>query len=131
MAKQKTILIVDDSTYQRTKAKNLLLENGFNVVEADDGIEGVHLYRSVLPDLVLMDINMPIMEGTDALRYIRKMDSNAIVIMFSTLDDEKTVMEAIKAGALDYIVKPLNPPLMLETINKFLDRAALKARAKK
>jgi two-component system, chemotaxis family, chemotaxis protein CheY len=121
MAKQKKILIVDDSVYQRTKAKNFLQENGFKVFEAEDGVEGIQTFRTVMPDLVLMDINMPLMEGTEALVYIKKIDPEAIVIMFSTLDDEKTIMKAIKAGAKDYIVKPLRKDLMLKTVNSFLN----------
>ncbi|MFA6450465.1 MAG: response regulator [bacterium] len=124
MPKQKKILIVDDSTYQRSKAKNFLQEKGFRIFEAEDGIEGVYLYRKVQPDLVLMDINMPVMEGPEALRYIKKIDPNAVVIMFSTLDDEKTIMGAIKAGAKDYIVKPLKEDLMIKTINKFINNTA-------
>jgi two-component system, chemotaxis family, chemotaxis protein CheY len=125
MVKQKKILIVDDSVYQRSKAKTFLQENGFKVFEAEDGLEGVHLYRKILPDLVLMDINMPLMEGTEALVFIKKIDPDAIVIMFSTLDDEKIIMKAIKDGAKDYIVKPLKKDLMLKTINKFLDTAEI------
>jgi len=124
MPKQKKILIVDDSKYQRTRAKKIMEENGFKVIEAEDGLEGACLFRKTGPDLVIMDINMPVMEGIDALRCIRKIDPNAIVIMFSTLDDEKTIMEAIKAGAKDYIVKPLKPDLMIDTVKKFLNISA-------
>ncbi|MFH1540070.1 MAG: response regulator [bacterium] len=121
MTKKKKILVVDDSPYQRFRAKKFLRDNGFKVFEAEDGIDAVQLYRKVSPDLVIMDINMPIMEGIDAVRYIRKVNSNATVIMFSAIDDEKTVLEAIKAGARDYIVKPLDPELMLKTVNKYLE----------
>ena len=120
MAKKKTILLVDDSYYQRFKAKKLLMDNGYRVLEAEDGIDAVQLYRKVTPDLVVMDINMPIMEGIDAVRYIKKIDRDATVIMFSALDDEKTVLEAIKTGARDYIVKPLDEELMLKTVRKHL-----------
>lgn len=116
----KKILIVDDSSYYRAKSKKMLDEAGFNVIIAEDGLEGAWLFRQEKPDLVLMDINMPIMEGIDSLEYIKKIDHNAVVIMFSTLDDEKTIAQAIKAGAKDYIVKPMVPEKMLETIKKFL-----------
>ena len=115
------ILVVDDSEYQRSRACKLLKENGFEIIEAHDGLEGVWLFRQEQPDLVIMDINMPIMEGIDAVRYIRQIDRRALVIMFSTLDDEKTLLSAIKAGAADYIVKPLQPELMMNTINKLLE----------
>ena len=124
MAKKPRILIVDDSQYQRSRAKKLLEESGFSVIEALDGIEGVCTFRKEAPDLVIMDINMPYMEGIEALEYIKKLDENAIVIMFTTLDDEKTIMKAIKAGAKDYIVKPLDPERMIATIRRFLGLAA-------
>lgn len=120
MKKKIKILIVDDSSYQRQGLKKLLDENGFQVFEAEDAIDGIQLFRKIKPDLVVMDVNMPIMEGTDAVRYIKKIDRDALVVMFSTLDDEKSVMDAIRAGARDFITKPLDAKLMLDTIERLL-----------
>lgn len=117
---KKKILIVDDSSYYRSKSKKLLDTAGYKVIMAEDGLEGAWLYKHEKPDLVLMDINMPIMEGIESLEYIKKIDHNAVVIMFSTLDDEKTIAQAIKAGAKDYIVKTMVTEKVLETIRKFL-----------
>jgi len=122
MTKRKKILIVDDSNYQRQGLKKLLDDNGYQVFEAEDAIDGIQLFRKIMPDLVIMDINMPIMEGTDAVRYIKKIDHDALVIMFSTLDDEKSVMEAIKAGARDFITKPLKDKLMLDTVDRLINK---------
>ena len=121
MAKRKKILIVDDSVYQRQGLKKLLDENGYQVFEAEDAIDGIQLFRKIKPDVVVMDINMPVMEGTDAVRYIKKIDHDAVVVMFSTLDDEKSVMEAIKAGARDFITKPLQNKLMLDTLDRLIN----------
>lgn len=120
MKQKEKILIVDDSLYHRSELKKLLLENGYKVFEAADAIDGIQVMRKARPDLVIMDINMPIMEGVDAVKYMKKIDRNALIVMFSSLDDEKTVMEAIKAGARDYVTKPLDKVKMLETVERLL-----------
>jgi len=114
------ILVIDDSNYQRNKLRKLLENNGYEVILAEDGVDGVYTFKKDSPDLVIMDINMPYMEGLEALVFIKRIDRNAIVIMFSTLDDEKVIMNAVKAGARDYVVKPLDERNMLETIGKYL-----------
>jgi two-component system, chemotaxis family, chemotaxis protein CheY len=121
MAISGKILIVDDSEYQRHRAKKLLADNGYIVYEADDGIDAVQFYRKLLPDLVIMDINMKVMEGIDAIRYIKKIDPKAMIVILSALEDERTVMQAIKAGAREYMVKPLKPELFLDTVEKILN----------
>ena len=120
MKHKEKILIVDDSLYHRSELKKLLLENGYKVFESSDAIDGIQMMRKIHPDLVIMDINMPIMEGVDAVKYMKKVDRNALVIMFSSLDDEKSVMEAIKAGARDYVTKPLDKVKMLEAVERLL-----------
>lgn len=120
--KKQRILIIDDSNYQRRKTKKLLKDNGYSVHEAVDGLEGLCEFRKKGADLVLLDINMPIMEGLDVLDYIFKIDSSAKVIMFSTLDEKKIIMESIKKGAADYLVKPSPSDVVLATIKKHLER---------
>lgn len=120
MKHKEKILVVDDSLYHRSELKKLLLENGYKVFEAADAIDGIQMMRKIHPDLVVMDINMPVMEGSEAVKYMMKIDRGAVIVMFSSLDDEKTVMESIKAGAKDYIAKPLDKAKMLETVERLL-----------
>ena len=120
MKQKGKILVVDDSLYHRQELKKLLTENGYNVFDACDAIDGLQMMRKIKPDLVIMDINMPVMEGTEAVKYMKKIDRDAVIIMFSSLDDEKTVMEAIKAGARDYITKPLDKKKMIETVERLM-----------
>jgi two-component system, chemotaxis family, chemotaxis protein CheY len=120
MAISRKILVVDDSTYQRSRAKNLLASNDYIVLEAEDGIDAVQIYRKTLPDLVIMDINMAVMDGIEAIRYIKKINSAALIIVLSALGDEKSVVQAIRAGAREYMVKPFKPDLLLSTVKKFL-----------
>lgn len=123
--KKKRILIIDDSNYQRRKTKKLLKDNGYSVHEAEDGLQGLCEYRKKPADIVLLDINMPIMEGLEVLDFIFRIDSSATVIMYSTLDEKKIIMQSIKKGAADYLVKPSSPEVILKTIEKHLERNQL------
>ena len=114
------ILVVDDAAFVRTKNTRLLSENGYQVDEAADGIEAVAKYLDWRPDLVLMDVTMPRMDGIAAVKQIRQHDSTAIVIMCTALGQQSMVLEAIKAGARDFIVKPFHPDRLLEAIRKQL-----------
>ena len=114
------ILLVDDAAFMRMRCAKLLSENGYEVEEAENGQEGVDKYKSVKPDLVLMDITMPILDGIAAVEEIRKHDPNAIVVMCSALGQQNMVMAAIKAGAKDFIVKPYQPEKILSTIKRFV-----------
>ena len=120
MKQKGKILVVDDSLYHRQELKKLLSENGYKVFDACDAIDGIQMMRKIHPDLVIMDINMPVMEGTEAVKYMKKIDRDALIVMFSSLDDEKTVMEAIKSGARDYVTKPLDKAKMIETVERLL-----------
>lgn len=115
-----TILIVDDSDFMRVRTRQLLAGEGYSVVEASNGQEAVDKYREHRPDLVMMDITMPIMDGLTAVREIRKLDPQARVVMVSALGQQATVIEAIKAGAKDFIVKPFQPERVLATVRKVL-----------
>lgn len=115
----KNILIVDDAAFMRMKLKDILEKNGYNVVgEAENGIEAVSLYQDLNPDLVTMDITMPEMDGIEALKKIKETDSGAKVIMCSAMGQQGMVMDAIKAGAIDFIVKPFDTTRVVESLGK-------------
>lgn len=115
----KNILVVDDAAFMRMKLKDILEKNGYNVVgEAENGLEAVSLYQDLSPDLVTMDITMPEMDGIDALKKIREIDSSAKVIMCSAMGQQGMVMDAIKAGAIDFIVKPFDTTRVVESLGK-------------
>jgi two-component system chemotaxis response regulator CheY len=117
----KTILITDDALFMRVTLKNLLVNNGYEVVgEAVNGREAVEKYSSVKPDVVFMDITMPVMDGIAATRAIRDSDPDAKVIMCTAMGQKQMVMDAIQAGAKDFIVKPFSPQRVLESIQKVI-----------
>lgn len=114
------VLLVDDAAFMRMRCAKLLNENGYTVAEAENGQEAVEKYLSVKPDLVLMDITMPIMDGLTAVAEIKKLDPEAKIVMCSALGQQNTVMSAIKAGAKDFIIKPYQPEKILATIKRFV-----------
>ena len=112
-------LITDDALFMRTALKNILTENGFEVVgEAENGAESVEMYASLKPDVVLMDITMPEMDGIEALRAIRAADPQARVVMCTAMGQKSLVVEAIGAGARDFVVKPFEAQRVVDAINK-------------
>jgi len=118
----KRILIVDDAAFMRMMIKDILSKNGYEVVgEAADGNQAVEKYRELQPDLVTMDITMPEMDGISALKEIRQMNPNAKVIMCSAMGQQAMVIDAIQAGAKDFIVKPFDS----DRVIKALDKASL------
>jgi two-component system, chemotaxis family, chemotaxis protein CheY len=117
----KRILIVDDAAFMRMMIKEILTKNGYEVVgEAQDGVQAVEKYKELRPDLVTLDITMPEMDGVNALRQIRAFDPNANVIMCSAMGQQAMVIDAIQAGAKDFIVKPFQAERVIEAINKIL-----------
>ncbi|MBO8176540.1 response regulator [Aeribacillus pallidus] len=113
------ILIVDDAAFMRMMIKDILTKNGYEVVaEAADGVQAVEKYKELHPDLVTMDITMPEMDGITALKEIKKHDPNAKVIMCSAMGQQAMVIDAIQAGAKDFIVKPFQADRVLEAIQK-------------
>lgn len=115
----KSILIVDDASFMRMMIKDILTKNGFNVIgEAENGQVAVQKYKELSPDLVTMDITMPDMDGIQALKKIREMTPDAKVVMCSAMGQQAMVIEAIQAGAKDFIVKPFQPERVLEAITK-------------
>ena len=113
------VLIVDDAAFMRMMIKEILSKNGYSVVgEASDGAQAVEKYKELGPDLVTMDITMPEMDGISALKEIKKLDPNARVIMCSAMGQQAMVIDAIQAGAKDFIVKPFQADRVLEAIKK-------------
>lgn len=115
----KRILIVDDAAFMRMMIKDILTKNGYEVVgEAADGVQAVEKYKELRPDLVTMDITMPEMDGITALKQIKAFDPSAVVIMCSAMGQQAMVIDAIQAGAKDFIVKPFQADRVLEAIHK-------------
>ncbi|MEW6723419.1 MAG: response regulator [Bacillota bacterium] len=112
------VLVVDDADFMRMRVSKLLTENGYEVFEAQNGADAIDVYIKSKPDLVLMDITMPVMDGITAVREIVQRDGKAKIIMCSALGQQSMVIEAIKAGAKDFIVKPFEPDKILATIAK-------------
>ena len=117
----KNILISDDAAFMRMMIKDILTKNGYNVVgEAENGKVAVDKYMELKPDLVLMDITMPEMDGIESLKAIRAKDPNACVIMCSAMGQQAMVIEAIQSGAKDFIVKPFQAERVLEAVKKVI-----------
>lgn len=115
----KNILICDDAAFMRMMIKDILTKNGYNVVgEAENGLKAVEKYSETKPDLVLMDITMPEMDGIQALKKIKELDSGATVIMCSAMGQQAMVIESIQSGAKDFIVKPFQQDRVLEAVRK-------------
>jgi len=117
----KKILITDDTMFMRFNLRKILLSFGYtDVLEASNGQEAVEQYDAHLPDLVLMDITMPVMDGISAVRAIKANHPDAKVIMCSAMGQKNMIIEAIQAGAKDFIVKPFQPDRIKESVSKFL-----------
>ncbi len=117
----KKIMLVDDAAFMRMTIKNTLTKAGYtDLLEAGDGQQAVETYNQEHPDLVIMDITMPNMDGIQALQAIKTMDPAAKVIMCSAMGQEAMVVQAIQLGAMDFIVKPFKPDRILQTITKVL-----------
>ncbi len=115
------ILIVDDAAFMRMMIKDILTKNGYEIVgEAENGRVAVDKYQELRPDLTTMDITMPEMDGITAVKEIRKTDPKANIIMCSAMGQQAMVIDAIQAGAKDFIVKPFQPDRVLEAVRKAL-----------
>ena len=115
----KNILICDDAAFMRMMIKDILTKNGYNVAgEAENGAKAVEKYAELKPDLVLMDITMPEMDGIEALKKIKALDPSASVIMCSAMGQQAMVIESIQSGAKDFIVKPFQADRVIEAVQK-------------
>ena len=116
------ILVVDDAAFMRMMLKDILIKGGFEVVgEADNGLKAIEKYKELSPELVTLDITMPEMDGIQAAREIKKINPDARIIMCSAMGQHGMVIEALQAGAKDFIVKPFQTERVLEAIRKVLN----------
>lgn len=115
------ILIVDDAAFMRMMVKDTLTKGGYtDIVEAVDGADAVAKFKETSPDLVIMDITMPNMDGLEALKAIKAENGGANIVMCSAMGQESMVIDAIKSGAKDFIVKPFKPDRILKTVESIL-----------
>jgi two-component system chemotaxis response regulator CheY len=116
-----TVLVCDDAIFMRTMISDILSQAGYEVVgEAESGNQAVQRYQQLKPDLVTMDIVMPDMGGIEAVREIMKLDPSARILMCSAMGQQALVIEAIQAGAKDFVVKPFQPSRVLEAVQRVL-----------
>lgn len=117
----KKILIVDDAAFMRMMIKDILTKNGYIVAgEAENGVKAVEKYKEIQPDLVIMDITMPEMDGIQAVKEIKKLDPEAKIVMCSAMGQQAMVIESIQAGARDFVVKPFQADRVIEAVNKVI-----------
>ncbi len=115
------VLIVDDAKFMRHMIKNILVDMGWEVVgEASDGCDVVKMYQELSPDVVTMDIVMPKVSGIEALKELRHVDPQAKVVMISAIDQREPLMEALKLGAVDYVVKPFEKERVSEAMHRVM-----------
>ena len=115
------ILIDDDAAFMRMMIKDVLTKNGFEVLgEAENGAKAIEKYKELQPNLTIMDITMPEIDGIQAVKEIKKLDPNAKIIMCSAMGQQAMVIEAIQAGAKDFIVKPFQADRVIEAVKKVL-----------
>lgn len=119
---QKRILICDDAIFMRTMISDILTDAGYDVVgEAETGLQAVESYKDLKPDLVTMDIVMPDMGGIDAVKAIIAIDPDARILMCSAMGQQALVVEAVQAGAKDFVVKPFQPARVIESVKRVLE----------
>jgi two-component system chemotaxis response regulator CheY len=114
------ILIADDADFSRTRISRTLNEAGYQVIEAQNGSEALDAYQNEKPDLVIMDIGMPIMDGLTALRQIKAVDPSAKIVVLSRIGQEKSVVEALEAGAETFLLKPFDSNYILAAIVRMM-----------
>ncbi len=120
----KRVLIADDAAFMREMLRDILTEGGFEIAaEAIDGNEAIELFQEHTPDLVMLDIVMPRKSGLEALKEIMALSPSACIVMCSALGQETLVMDALEAGASDFIVKPFKPDKVLEVVGKALEKS--------
>ncbi|UCC17936.1 MAG: response regulator [Dehalococcoidales bacterium] len=119
------ILVVDDSALVRRKCSKVLSNNGYYVIEAENGVEAIEKYKEYKPDAVLMDIMMPLMHGISALHEIKKVDPVARVAMLTALGQKAMVTSALKEGAKDFVVKPFREGRVVDTVQRLLGNNSL------
>jgi Response regulator containing CheY-like receiver domain and AraC-type DNA-binding domain len=117
-----TILIVDDSKTSRKVLKNILEADGHTIVgEAKDGEEGIELFKELRPEIITMDITMPVLDGLEALKKIIELDPKAKVVMVTAAGQKNKMLDAIKLGAAEFLAKPFEPEQITTVINKIIE----------
>jgi two-component system chemotaxis response regulator CheY len=115
------ILVVDDAAFMRMMIKDVLTKNGYEILgEAENGQKAIEKFKELNPDLVIMDITMPEVDGIQAVKEIKKIDANAKIIMCSAMGQQAMVIESIQAGARDFIVKPFQADRVVEAVKKVI-----------
>jgi two-component system, chemotaxis family, chemotaxis protein CheY len=114
------ILIVDDAEFLRMRISKMLAVDSYEVLEAANGVDAIETYKSCAPDVVLMDVTMPEMDGLTALKHIRAFDPQARVVMLTALGQESIVLEAVRSGARDFVIKPFDRERVMTAIKKIL-----------
>jgi len=112
------ILVVDDAAFMRMRCTKLLQENGYETIEASNGVEAVKVYQEAKPDAVLMDITMPDMDGIQTLKALVELDKTVRIAMVTAMGQQSLVIEALKSGAKDFVVKPFNAERILAAVKK-------------
>jgi len=115
------VLITDDSTFVRMLLRRILISNGYEVVgEADNGLDAINLYKELSPDIMTLDITMPNMDGISVLKEIMEIDPAAIIIMCSADSNQAQIMNAMKAGAKEFIAKPFEAKEVIDILHKVM-----------
>ncbi|MBQ9990310.1 MAG: response regulator [Lachnospiraceae bacterium] len=116
-----SVLICDDAVFMRMMLKNILEQHGYNIVgEAVNGADAIEKYKALKPDIVTMDITMPDMNGIEAVKGIRAFDPKAKIVMCSAMGQQALVIEAIQAGASDFIIKPFHADRVMEAMHSIM-----------
>lgn len=113
-----TILVVDDAAFMRMRMSKILTEAGYHVVQAENGLDAIEKYKASRPDAVLMDITMPEMDGLTALKELKALDPTARIAMLTALGQQQVVLDAVKSGAKDFLVKPADGERVLAAVSK-------------
>ena len=117
----KNILLVDDAAFMRMMLKDILTKGGYNIIgEAENGVQAIEKFKELRPNLTILDITMPEMDGISAAKGIKAVDSNAVIIMCSAMGQQSMVVESIQAGARDFIVKPFQVERVIEAVQKVI-----------
>lgn len=120
----KKVLVVDDAKFMRVTLSTMLRNENYEIVgEAENGVEAIELYQELKPDIVTMDITMPVMNGIDAIIAIKKFDSQAKIVVCSALGQQKVVARAIEIGASDFISKPFDENRVIDTVRRVLHKS--------
>jgi len=124
------ILLVDHGRFTRTRYSRFLRERGYTVDEAEDGQEALERYQRLRPDVVLLEITLPAMDGIEVVKEIRRMDPQARIVICSAMGHQTMVVEALRAGARDFILKPFRPEKLLASLERLVSQdAAVNTRA--